>query len=75
MKTVTARQFYHNSKLVDELPEGGQLVVTSNGKRKFLVTRCGERPKMTRELAESLAIDAGTPAGFDSVAFLRSLKK
>jgi len=75
MKTVTARQFYHNSKLVDELPEGGQLVVTSNGKRKFLVTRCGERPKMTRELAESLATDWGTPPDFNSVAFLRSLKK
>lgn len=74
MKTVTARQFYHNSKLVDELPEGGQLVVTSNGKRKFMVTRCGPPPKMTRELAESLSSDWGTPPGFDSVAFLRSLK-
>jgi hypothetical protein len=30
---------------------------------------------MTRELAESLAIDAGTPQDFDTVAFLRSLKK
>jgi len=30
---------------------------------------------MTRKLAESLAIDAGTPEGFDSVAFLQSLKK
>ena len=75
MKTVTAREFYHSSKMVDELPEGGQLVVTANGKPKFLVSRYGERPKMTRKLAESLAIDAGTPSGFDSVAFLRSLKK
>ena len=75
MKTVTAREFYHSSKLVDELPKGGQLVVTSNGKPKFFVSRYGERPKMTRELAESLAIDAGTPPDFDSVAFLRSLKK
>jgi len=75
MKSVTTRQLYHNSKLVDELPEGGQLVVTSNGKRKFVVTRCGERPRMTRELAESLASDWGTPPDFDSVALLRSLKK
>ena len=75
MKTVTSREFYHNSKLVDELPVGGQLLVTSNGKQKFVVTRCGERPKMTRELAESLASDWGTPPDFDSVAFLRRLKK
>jgi len=75
MKTVTARDFYHSSKLVDDLPAGGHIVVTANGKPKFTVTRCGERPKMTRKLAESLAIDAGTPEGFDSVAFLRSLKK
>jgi len=74
MKTVTAREFYHSSKVVDELTEGGQLVVTANGKPKFVVSRYGERPKMTRELAESLAIDCGTPPGFDSVAFLRSLK-
>ena len=30
---------------------------------------------MTRELAESLCSDWGTPPDFDSVAFLRSLKK
>ncbi|MCX6972463.1 MAG: hypothetical protein NTV93_20260 [Verrucomicrobia bacterium] len=75
MKTVTAREFYHSSKLVDELPEGGQLVVTANGKPKFLVSRYGERPKMTRKLAESLSSDWGTPPDFDSVAFLQSLKK
>ena len=75
MKTVTAREFYHSSKMVDELPEGGQLVVTANGKPKFVVSRCGERPKMSRELADSLASDWGTPPDFDSVAFLRSLKK
>ena len=75
MKTVTSRQFYHDSKLVDELPEGGSLLVTSNGKPKFLVSRLGQRPKMTRELAESLCTDWGTPPDFDSVAFLRGLKK
>ena len=75
MKTVTARQFYHNTKLVDELAEGGQLVVTSNGKPKFVVTRYGQRPHMTRALAESLSVDGGTQRGVDSAAFLRSLKK
>jgi hypothetical protein len=75
MKEVTTRQFYHETKLVDELPEGGTLLVTSRGKPKFIVTRCGERPKMTRALAESLATDWKTPRDFDSVAFLNSLKK
>jgi len=37
MKTVTAREFYHSSKLVDDLPTGDQLVVTANGKPKFVV--------------------------------------
>ena len=75
MKTVTVRQFYHNTKLVDELTEGGQLVVTSNGRPKFVVTRFGQRPRMTKMLAESLAVDGGTPRAADSAAFLRSLKK
>jgi len=75
MKTVTAREFYHSSKLVDDLPTGDQLVVTANGKAKFVVSHVGSRPKMTRELAESLCSDWGTPPSFDSVAFLRSLKK
>ena len=75
MMTVTAREFYHSSKFVDDLPQGGKLVVTSNGKPKFIVSRCGNHPKMTRELAETLCSDWGTPEGFDSVAFLRSLKK
>jgi antitoxin (DNA-binding transcriptional repressor) of toxin-antitoxin stability system len=75
MKTVTTREFYHSSKLVDDLHAGEQLVVTANGKPKFVVSHFAGRPKMTRELAESLAIDAGTPQDFDTVAFLRSLKK
>ncbi len=75
MRTVTSRQFYHNTKLVEEIPEGEELLVTSNGKPKFIVSRCGSRRRMTRELAQNLAVDGGTPAGFDSVAFLRSLKK
>ena len=38
MKTVTAREFYHSSKLVDDLHAGEQLVVTANGKPKFVVS-------------------------------------
>jgi hypothetical protein len=75
MMTVTAREFYHSSKLVDDLQQGGKLVGASNGKPKFIVSRCDDRPKMTRALVEKLANDAGTPPGFDSVEFLRSLKK
>jgi antitoxin (DNA-binding transcriptional repressor) of toxin-antitoxin stability system len=75
MKTVSAREFYHSSKLVDNLPAGEQLVVTANGKPKFVVSHVASRPKMTRELAESLCSDWGTRPDFDSVAFLRSLKK
>jgi len=75
MKTVTAREFHHSSQLVDDLPTEDQLVVTANGKPKFVVSHVGSRPKMTRELAESLCSDWGTPPSFDSVAFLRSLKK
>jgi hypothetical protein len=75
MKTVTTREFYHSSKLVDDLHAGEQLVVTANGKPKFVVSHFAGRPKMTRELAESLCSDWGTPPDFDSGAFLRSLKK
>jgi len=74
MKTVSTREFYHNTKLVDSLPAGGQLLVTSNGKPKFVVTRSGARPRMTVEMARARAVDL-TRSGFDSVAFLRSLKK
>ncbi len=74
MKTVTVREFYHNAGLVDGLAEGRQLVVTSNGKPKFVVSK-GARPRMTRKLAEARAI--GQPKGlkFDGTAFLASLKK
>jgi len=74
MKTVTVREFYHNAGIVDELAEGKQLVVTANGKPKFLVSK-GARPKMTRKLAEERAV--GDPKGlrFDGAAFLASLKK
>jgi antitoxin (DNA-binding transcriptional repressor) of toxin-antitoxin stability system len=74
MKTVTVREFYHNAGLVDGLAEGRQLVVTANGKPKFVVSR-GATPRMTRQLAEVRAV--GNPRGlkFDGTAFLASLKK
>ncbi len=74
MKTVTVREFYHNARLVDGLVEGRQLVVTANGKPKFVVSK-GATPRMTRKLAEARAV--GDPKGlrFDGTAFLASLKK
>lgn len=74
MKTVTVRDFYHNAGLVDGLSEGKQLVVTSNGKPKFVVSKSA-RPKMTRKVAEARAV--GDPNGpkFNGVVFLASIKK
>lgn len=74
MKTVTVREFYHNAGLVDGLADGRQLVVTANGKPRFVVSK-GATPRMTRKLAEARAI--GDPDGlkFDGTAFLASLKK
>jgi antitoxin (DNA-binding transcriptional repressor) of toxin-antitoxin stability system len=74
MKTVTVRDFYHNAGLVDGLAEGKQLVVTSNGRPKFVVSK-GARPKMTRKLAETRAIGDASKGKFDGTAFLASLKK
>ena len=74
MKTVTVRDFYHNAGLVDGLPEGKQLLVTSNGRPKFVVSKSA-RPKMTRKLAESRAVGDVKNAKFDGTAFLASLKK
>lgn len=73
MKSVTVRQFYHNASLVDGLPEGKKLVVTSNGKTKFIVSK-GNPPRMTQKLAEERAVgDASKP--FDGTAFLRTLRE
>ena len=74
MKTVSVREFYHNAGLVDGLPEGRQLVVTANGKPKFVVSK-SRRPKMTRKLAEARAVGSVGASKFDGVAFLASLKK
>ena len=74
MKTVTVREFYHNAGLVDGLPEGRQLLVTASGKPKFLVTK-GQRPQMTRRLAEGRAVGSAARRQFDGTAFLRALKK
>jgi hypothetical protein len=74
MKTVSVREFYHNAGLVDGLPEGQQLVVTANGKAKFVVSK-SRRPKMTRKLAEARAVGSAGALKFDGAAFLASLKK
>jgi antitoxin (DNA-binding transcriptional repressor) of toxin-antitoxin stability system len=74
MKTVTVRQFYHRAALVDGLAAGKQLVVTANGKPKFVVTK-SQRPKMTRKLAEARAVGKPGRPKFDGTAFLASLKK
>jgi antitoxin (DNA-binding transcriptional repressor) of toxin-antitoxin stability system len=74
MKTVSVREFYRNAGLVDGLPEGQQLVVTANGKAKFVVSK-SPRPKMTRKLAEERAVGRAGASKFDGTAFLASLKK
>ena len=74
MKTVTVREFYHNARLVDGLPQGKQLVVTANGKPKFVVSK-SSRPQMTRDLAEARSVGDSKASKFDGVAFLASLKK
>ena len=74
MKTVTVREFYHNAALVDGLAEGKQLLVTANGKPKFIVSKSSQ-PKMSRELAEKRAVGDSKAPRFDGTAFLSSLKK
>ena len=74
MKTVTVREFYHNAGLVDGLTDGKQLVVTANGKPKFMVSK-SSRPKMSRELAEKRAVGDSDAPKFNGTAFLSSLKK
>lgn len=74
MKTVSAKEFYHNAGLVDGLQEGRQLVVTAKGKPKFIVTK-SKQPRMTKELAQKRAVGDAKAAKFDGVAFLKSLKK
>ncbi len=74
MKTVTVREFYHNAGLVDGLTEGSQLLVTANGKPKFVVSR-SSRPRMSRELAEKRAVGNPNSPTFNGTTFLASLKK
>jgi hypothetical protein len=74
MKTVTVREFYHNARLVDGLAEGKQLLVTANGKPKFVVSK-SSRPKMSRTLAEQRAVGDPKAPSFNGSAFLASLKK
>jgi hypothetical protein len=72
MKSLSVREFYHNAGLVNGLPEGLQLVVTANGKPKFVVSR-SRTPKMTRKLAEACAVGSVGDAKFHGTAFLGSL--
>jgi len=74
VKTVTVREFYHNARLVDGLAEGKQLVVTANGKPRFIVIK-SRRPRMTRKLAEARSVGNSNAPKFDGVRFLTSLKK
>jgi len=74
MKSVTVREFYHNAGIVDGLTEGKQLLVTANGKPKFVVSK-GAKPRMTRKLAETRAVGDPKGSSFDGAAFLASLKK
>ena len=74
MKTVSVREFYHNARLVDGLADGGQLIVTANGKPRFVVSK-GATPRMTRKLAEERAVGDAKGLKFDGTAFLASLKK
>jgi len=74
MKKVTVRDFYHNAGLVDGLAEGKQLLVTANGKPRFIVIK-SSRPTMSRELAEQRSVGSSSDPAFDVAAFLASLKK
>jgi hypothetical protein len=74
MKMVSMGEFYDNTGLVDDLPTGGQLVVTSNGQPKFVVTKSA-RQKMSSALAETRSVGRAGTETFDGTAFLRSLKK
>ena len=74
MKTVTVREFYHNAGLVNGLADGKQLVVTANGKPKFVVCKT-PKPRMTRKLAEARAVGNSRTSRFNGTAFLAALKK
>ena len=74
MKTVTVREFYHNAGQADGLAEGNQLLVTANGRPKFVVSK-SSRAKMSRELAEKRAVGDSQACSFNGSAFLTSLKK
>ena len=74
MKTVTIRELYRNAGRVDALVKDKQLIVTANGKPKFVVSK-NARPQMTRKLAERRSVGDPKAPRFDGTAFLGSLKK
>lgn len=77
MKTITSREFYHTPALVNALPPGKSLVVSDNGKPKFIVTKAGKRPRRTAADLEREARDIfpGERPQVDLTAALKSLKK
>jgi hypothetical protein len=56
------------------LAKGKQLVVTANGKPKFLVSKSSQ-PKMSRKVAKKRAVGGSNSPRFNGTAFLASLKK
>ena len=74
MKTVTTREFYHNPSLVEQLPSGDSLRVTSRGKPSFSVTKLGKPVnKMSLKMIKERSVATGAP--MDGVEFLRELRK
>jgi hypothetical protein len=72
MKTVTTREFYHAPALVNGLLAGQSLIVTDNGKTKFIVTKAGNRPRKTRADLEREAREICPEAG-PKVNFTKAL--
>ena len=52
MKTLSSREFFQSSSIVEELPIGETVEVTDNGKAGLLVTRFVKPTPKTREQLE-----------------------
>jgi hypothetical protein len=79
MKTLTLREFFHSPSLVRSLHPGQALVVTSQGKPDFIVTKAIERPRKTAKQWQAEARKLLDPKRnrdkVDTVAVLRELRK
>ena len=77
MKTMTMEKFYDSPGLAQSLLPGQSLLVTSDGKPNLVVTKAGQRPKITaqqmRREARALLKKPGKKV--DTVALLRELRK